>query len=278
MPNSKDLRPRAGTLLNVLIRRARGYLLTKIRKQEFLRPIGREARPAEWTMRSLKGRWALLLGLVAFGSILLAVPGIPQPLVGLLDAVSHSDGVAIRDAIRSYGFLAPAASIALILLHMVIPLPAELMALANGLAFGFWGGLAVSWSGFMLSALLMYAAGRLWGRPLLDRAVPRRRRERLDSWLEQEGAFPLLAVRLVPLVPFNTVCLAAGVIRAPLWTYVWTTCVGILPLGASLSLLGSRFGESSVRLGATFWAPNAIFLVAILATWWIARRRARRRS
>ena len=158
----------------MLIRRARGYLLTKIRKQEFLRPIGREARPAGWTMRSLKGRWALLLGLVAFGSILLAVPGIPQPLVGLLDAVSHSDGVAIRDAIRSYGFLAPAASIALILLHMVIPLPAELMALANGLAFGFWGGLAVSWSGFMLSALLMYAAGRLWGRPLLDRAVPRR--------------------------------------------------------------------------------------------------------
>jgi uncharacterized membrane protein YdjX (TVP38/TMEM64 family) len=262
----------------VLIRRARGHLLTKTRKRELLRAVGREARPAERTVRSLKGRWALLLGLVAFGSVLLAIPGIRQPLVGLLDAVSHSDGVAIRDAIRSYGFLAPAASIALILLHMVIPLPAELMALANGLAFGFWGGLAVSWSGFMLSALLMYAAGRLWGRPLLDRAVPRRRRERLDSWLEQEGAFPLLAVRLVPLVPFNTVCLAAGVIRAPLWTYVWTTGVGILPLGIVLSLFGSRFGESYFRLEATFWALSVIFLIVILVTWWIARRRARRRS
>ena len=130
----------------------------------------------------------------------------------------------------------------------------------------------------MLSALLMYAAGRLWGRPLLDRAVSRRRRERLDGWLEQEGVFPLLAVRLVPLVPFNTVCLAAGVIRAPLWTYVWTTGVGILPLGIVLSLFGSRFGESGFRLGATFWALSAVFLVAILVTWWIARRRARRRS
>ncbi len=55
------------------------------------------------------------------GSVLLAVPGIRHPLDGLLDAVSHSDGGAICDAIRSYGFLAPAASIALILLHMVIP-------------------------------------------------------------------------------------------------------------------------------------------------------------
>jgi hypothetical protein len=58
-------------------------------------------------MRSLRGRWALLLGLVAFGSVLLAVPGIRQPLVGLLEAVSHSDGVAIRDAIRSYGSVRP---------------------------------------------------------------------------------------------------------------------------------------------------------------------------
>ena len=130
----------------------------------------------------------------------------------------------------------------------------------------------------MLSALAMYGAGRLWGRPLLARVVSKRRRERLDGWIEQEGAFPSLAVRLVPLVPFNTVCLVAGVVRIPLWTYAWTTGVGILPLGASLSLLGSRLGESSFRLGATFWVPNALFLVAILATWWVARRRTRGRA
>ena len=119
----------------------------------------------------LSGRWALLLGLVALGGVLLAVPGVRHLLAVFLDIVSQGNGAAIRDAVRGYGSLAPVASIALILLHMVIPLPAELMALASGLAFGFWGGLAVSWSGFMLSALAMYAAGRLWGRSLLDRAV-----------------------------------------------------------------------------------------------------------
>ncbi len=225
-----------------------------------------------------KGRWVLLLGLVVFGGILLAVPGIRQPLAGLLGAAFYGDGPAIRDILRSYGPLAPAVSIALILLHSVVPLPAELLALANGMAFGFWGGLAVTWSGFMLSALLIYAAGLAWGRPLLDRTVPQRHRERLDGWLEREGAFPLLAVRLIPLVPFNAVCLAAGVVRAPLWTYTWTTGVGILPLGAAVSLLGSRLGESNLRLGANFWILSALFLIAVLAAWWFAWRRRRGRS
>ncbi len=274
MPN-KGCRSRVGALLReVGVHENRP---PKTQGRELSRPTGRRGAGllAERGLRLLGRRWVLLLGLVALGGVLLAVPGVRHLLAELLGIISQGNGAAIRDAVRGYGSLAPVASIALILLHMVIPLPAEIMALANGLAFGFWGGLAVSWSGFMLSALAMYAAGRLWGRPLLDRAVSERRRERLDGWLEQEGAFPSLAVRLVPLVPFNTVCLVAGVVRVPLWTYAWTTGVGILPLGASLSLLGSRLGESSLRLGATFWVPNAVFLGAILVTWWVVRRRTR---
>ncbi|MGF1473442.1 MAG: TVP38/TMEM64 family protein [Rubrobacteraceae bacterium] len=224
-------------------------------------------------MRLPRGRWILLAGLVAFGGIAFAIPGVRSSLVAFLEFISSSDGAEIRAAIQGYGPLAPVASIALILLHMVIPFPAELMALANGLAFGFWGGLTVTWSGFMLSAFIMYGAGSLWGRPVLERVVSRRRQERLDSWLAQEGVFPLLAVRLVPLVPFNTVCLAAGVVRAPLWTYTWTTGAGILPLGILLTLFGSRMGRDELQFGVTFWVPNILVLTLILATWWIFHRR-----
>ncbi|CAN5904572.1 TVP38/TMEM64 family protein [soil metagenome] len=215
----------------------------------------------------------MLIGVAGLLGLMLAIPAVGQSLGDILSLVSSGDGAKIRTAVQGYGPLAPAVSIFLILLHMVIPFPAELMALANGLAFGFWAGLVISWTGFMLSAIVMYGAGNWWGRPLLDRLVPARRQERLDSWLLREGVFPLLAVRLVPLVPFNTVCLVAGVIRAPFWTYAWTTGVGILPLGILLTLFGSQFGESTLRLGFAFWLPSLGLLALMLMTWWILRRR-----
>ena len=85
------------------------------------------------------GAW--LLGWVPLAVILLAIPDVRHSLAGLLTAASYGDGSAIRNTLRSYGPLAPVVSIALILLHAVVPLPAELLVLANGLAFGFWGGL-----------------------------------------------------------------------------------------------------------------------------------------
>jgi uncharacterized membrane protein YdjX (TVP38/TMEM64 family) len=90
--------------------------------------------------------------------------------------------------------------------------------------------------------------------------------------MEREGAFPLLAVRLVPLVPFNAVCLAAGAVRAPLLTYAWTTGVGILPLAAVLSYLGSRVGEDASP-GPLFWAASLTLLALVLIAWWIHHKR-----
>lgn len=220
----------------------------------------------------------MLLALLVLGSVVLAIPDVRRQILDLLGAALSSEGAEIRAAIQDYGPLAPVVSVALIQLHIIVPFPAELMAFANGLAFGFWGGLALSWGGFMLSALIMYGAGRLWGRPLMERAVSGRRRERLDGWISQEGAFPWLAVRFVPLAPFNTVCLVAGVVRAPLWTYTWTTGVGILPLGVLLTFFGSRMGRNELQLGIAFWIPNLVFLTLVLTTWWLFRRRNARKN
>ncbi len=259
-----------------LERRLKGGEQRRVKKADNVR---RQQQPViRRVLRLLKGRWALLLGLVAFAGVLLAVPDFRRALTEVLTIVSSGDGLTIRNTLRSYGPLAPVVSIALILLHAIVPLPAELLVLANGLMFGFWGGLAISWSGFVLSALSIYVAGRLWGRPLLERIVSQRHQERLDSWLAREGALPLLMARLIPLVPFNAVCLAAGAVRAPLWTYTWTTGVGILPLAAIVTFLGSYLGESSLHLGTPFWILSLLFVVSILAFWWIVRRRVRRRS
>ncbi|MBX6763589.1 MAG: TVP38/TMEM64 family protein [Rubrobacteraceae bacterium] len=222
---------------------------------------------------ALTGRWALLLELIFLGLILWSIPAVRHPIAGLVGAVSQGDGAEVRRIIEGYGALAPLVSVGLILLHTVIPLPAELLTLANGLAFGFWKGLAITWSAFMLSASILYAAGRFWGRPLLERTIPERHQRRLDEWLQREGAFPLLTVRLIPLVPFNAVGLAAGAVRSPLRTYLWTTGVGILPLGIIVTFLGSRLGERHTHPGVAFWGLSAALLAIVLTAWFVGHRR-----
>lgn len=227
------------------------------------------SRFPDWMLR----RGTLFAATIVVLGLPLAIPGVREGTFQLLSDALRGDGAAVQAGIRSYGAFAPAVSFALALVHIVIPFPAEILALANGLAFGFWGGLAVTWSSFMTAALLTYALGRALGRPLLERFVPAGQRERVDSWLAREGFFPLLALRLIPLVPFNALCLACGVVRVPLWTYTWVTAIGILPIDIALSLIGSRLGASGeADLGAVFWISTAVLVAFVLAGWIISRR------
>ncbi len=236
----------------------------------------RKPKPAGNIPRFLTGRWALLAAMLILCGSLFLFPGVRELVSALFEAASRGDGAAVRDEIRGYGLLAPLVSVGIGLLHAIVPFPMEILALANGLAFGFVGGLVLTWLGCVLSALVVYSAGYLWGTPLFERVVSERHRRKLDGLMEREGAFPLLALRLIPLVPFNAICVAAGAVRAPLWTYAWTTAVGILPLGILLTFAGSRFGGSGQPLGAAFWIFSIIFLAVVVFAWASFRRRAGR--
>ena len=58
--------------------------------------------------------------------------------------------------------------------------------------------------------------------------------------IERGGVPLLLALRLIPIVPFSLVCYAAGAARVPLWRFIWTTLVGYLPITALAVYFGTR--------------------------------------
>ncbi len=53
-----------------------------------------------------------------------------------------------------------------------LPFPLEILAMANGLVFGLWGGICLTWVSMMLASWVGYAAARL-ARPLVLRLVLR---------------------------------------------------------------------------------------------------------
>lgn len=176
---------------------------------------------------------------------------------------------ALETAIRNWGAWAPAGSVALMVLHTFLPFPAELLAIANGLVFGFWLGLALTWGGAMLGALSAFALARRYGRFFVQGVLPERHWRRIEAWSLHAGPGGLLALRLLPVVSFNLVNFAAGIAGIGWWTFAWTTAVGILPASLACVLAGSRMLDAPLEVSA---ALSALVLLAIGLRWWWRRR------
>jgi uncharacterized membrane protein YdjX (TVP38/TMEM64 family) len=153
--------------------------------------------------------------------------------------------------LRSWGPWSALGSVALMVLHSFVPLPAEIIAMANGMVFGPWLGVMLTWVGAML------------GRPFVRLLVAETRWRAIDGLRVSPGA--LLLARLVPVISFNLVNYAAGLLGVGWWTFSWTTALGILPLTIAAVVLGGRL------LAAPLWTWGLVAL-ALAALWLLWRR------
>ena len=142
--------------------------------------------------------------------------------------------------IQSWGMWGVAASVLLMVIHTFIPFPAELLACANGMIWGKYGGTAVTWTGAMLGASLGFALARQFGRPLVDRLVAARHAAKIDRWTEVNGWQALLLSRFMPVIAFNLINFAAGLTKLSWWQFLWTTGLGILPLTFAMAWIGEE--------------------------------------
>ena len=189
------------------------------------------------------------------------------------EAAVQGDTAEVRHQIDELGAAGPLLILALALIHTIVLYPAEIVNAAAGFAYGFFPALALVTVGWMMSALLAYWVGTRVARPLLDRWFGLERFERFERMIERGGVTLLLALRLIPIVPFSLVCYAAGAARVPLWRFVWTTLVGYMPITALAVYFGTRLE------GMRFTDPIVIgsvvaLLVLLLIGNWIVRRQA----
>jgi len=166
----------------------------------------------------------------------------------------------LDDTIRGFGPWGAAASIGLMILHSLLPFPAELLSMANGAVFGVLPGVAITWVGAMLGAFLAFGLARAFGRPLVVKILNAEQERVLEAWVERLGTDALLLGRFIPLISFNLMNYAAGLAPVSWWTFAWTTGLGILPLTVLMTVMGDRFDLNSWR----FWL---LALAAALLVW-----------
>jgi len=214
-----------------------------------------------------------LAGIAAMALIVVLV----DPLRDSVSALIAGNHDEVRDQIDELGFWGPLLILALALLHSVVFYPAEIVDAAAGFAYGFFPAMALMMFGWLLNGLVCWAIGRSVARPLFDRWFGEKRFERVERGIERGGATLLLAMRLIPILPFSIVSYAAGAARVPLWRFVWTTMLGYLPITAISVYFGTRL--EGLSLTDPLVLGSALALLALLgAGHWAMRRQAHRSS
>lgn len=212
-----------------------------------------------------------LAGIALLAALVFAV----DPLHEAAKAAIQGDTAEVRHQINRLGAAGPLLILVLTLLHTVVFYPAEIVDAAAGFAYGFFPALALMMVGWILSGLLCWAIGHRVARPLLDRWFGAERFERVEAAIERGGPTLLLAMRLIPILPFSIVSYAAGAARVPIWRFVWTTALGYLPITALSVYFGTRL--EGLSLTDPLVLGSALALLALLAAGhWIWRRQAHR--
>jgi uncharacterized membrane protein YdjX (TVP38/TMEM64 family) len=126
-----------------------------------------------------------------------------------------------------------------------------LMTVLGGLVFPFWiGAPAVIVSATAGATVLFLVARSSIGEALRSRggeAVAR-----MTAGLRTDAASYMLFLRLTPVFPFALVNLAPALVGIPLWTFVWTTFVGIMPASIAFTLAANSLDSMLDEKKAAF--------------------------
>lgn len=163
--------------------------------------------------------------------------------------------------VEQAGPWAPAFAIGAMVIVSFLPLPAETVAIANGMAFGQWGGILLTWIGAMIAATLAFCLARWLGQPVIHRTLPARMMAGFEQRALRWGAPFLLLVRLIPFIPYTVVNYGSGLAPIKFRTYLWTSAVGMTPPIFAFVSAGAMMKESPSLGWATIVATLCVLAV-----------------
>ncbi len=151
-------------------------------------------------------------------------------------------------------------------------------AIVYGWLFGFWKAVLTVTVGLTIAGIVIFSLSRYLFRESIERrytgfvAV-------MNRHIETEGAFYLLALRMAH-APYSIVNPVSGATRVRLWTFCWTTLVGLLPANSIWVYVGIRLPSlrelASSGPGAFIDAQLIVALVGCatlpLLVRWLVRR------
>lgn len=216
-------------------------------------------------MTVLRRTWPLLLMLALLAAILAA--GLHRQLSWSTLAAHEA---ALRRLVAEDPLLAAAGYVAAYAAAVALSLPAgALFSVGGGLLFGTVLGGVLAAAAATSGAILLFLAARSALAPLLAaRAGPWL--ARIRPGLQRDGFSYLLALRLIPALPFWLVNLAPALVGMRLASFAAATAIGVLPGAFVFAATGAGLGRVLAAggppdLSVIFSAPVLLPLLGLAA-------------
>jgi pyruvate/2-oxoglutarate dehydrogenase complex dihydrolipoamide dehydrogenase (E3) component/uncharacterized membrane protein YdjX (TVP38/TMEM64 family) len=222
-------------------------------------------------------RGLLVLAVLAAVGAFFALDG--EQWLSLQRLQASRDWLLGQWAVHPWRTVAVYAAVYIVVVALALP-GAAILTLAGGAIFGFgWGLLIVSFVSTAAATLAMLVA-----RHVLRSWVQGRfgaRLQAVDAGLARDGAFYLVSLRLVPLIPFFALNTVMGLTGIRVRTYWWASQVGMLLPTAVFVNAGTQLAQvqrvgdvlSPALLGAfVLLAAVPVLALGVVRGW--QRRRA----
>ncbi|GAB3297493.1 TVP38/TMEM64 family protein [Epidermidibacterium keratini] len=204
---------------------------------------------------------AVFAGLFAAAAIVVLVAGIPS--------VAEA-----RTYVRGLGAAAPVLFATGFGLLTLTPFPKSILAVVAGALWGLGLGLVICLAGVLLGATLAFFVGRF----LIAHAVRGLAGDAMtviDDAARKSTFLAVLAVRIIPVLPFTVMNFAFGVTVVRFLPFFAATGVGSI-LGTGAYVAVGAFGHDVTSW--QFWAALAAVGSMTLVGLWVARRKMRKRK
>jgi uncharacterized membrane protein YdjX (TVP38/TMEM64 family) len=154
---------------------------------------------------------------------------------------------------------------------LALSLPGAVLSfcLAAGAIFGPYWGTAITLAAVVAGDSLAFLLARFALRDWVEQRFGRQAR-RANQGVARDGAFYLLALRLMPVVPYFIVNLTMGLTRMPLRVFAPVSFAGLLPVTFLYVSAGTQL--SAIEQASDIYSPRLLAIFALLALLALAAR------
>lgn len=166
-----------------------------------------------------------------------------------------------REWVRGFGLWAPVVFWLVQAVQVVVaPIPGGLTIVAGAAMFGIGPALALSLSGIVVGSLVLFAAERRWGRPLVAKLLGEEAVSRYTGLLERGGGGWLFLAFLLPFLPDDALVAVAGISGMGYRRFLLLVTFGRLPTVALTGYAAAGLVSGS----AVGWVSAGLFAVVAL--------------